>query len=131
MASGSPRLMVLKGARQGTTVEISTERPVTIGSHRQSDLHLRDAAVSWDHARLWLERGEVLIEDLGSANGTLLNGQRVSRGRVLPGDTLTVGNTELTYMADEAASPALPGAAWRASARRRRGIPGGNDRRFR
>ena len=111
VSSGTPRLVVLNGARQGTEVGISAGQRVTIGSHRGTDLHLRDAAVSWDHARLWVERGEVLVEDLDSAGGTLVNGQLVTYSRLLHGDTITIGSTQMRFVTDDsdgAETPAEP-----------------------
>src|SRR5262249_23691916 len=93
VANTIPKLVVLGGERQGVTLEIS--RPLVIGSNKSSDLHLRDAAVSWNHARIWVEGSEVLVEDLGSASGTLLNGAPVKRAQLMAGDTLTVGSTQV------------------------------------
>jgi chromosome segregation ATPase len=87
-------LVVLSGERQGSALEIS--RMITIGSNRSSDLHLRDAAVSWNHARVWLEDSDVLLEDLGSATGTFLGGNRVERARLKPGDTFTIGGSKIS-----------------------------------
>ena len=50
MSPTIPKLVVLSGERQGTSLEVT--RMLSIGSNRSSDLHLRDAAVSWNHARV-------------------------------------------------------------------------------
>ncbi len=90
-----PRLVVLSGPRQGDAIEISSAAPCSIGSNRDASLHLRDPAVSWNHAKIWLERDELFVEDLGSAIGTRVNGARIERGQLLSGDTLTVGGSEI------------------------------------
>lgn len=104
MSSGRPRLVVLNGPREGFSVDLSAERPVTIGSSRGSDLHLRDSAVSWNHAHVTHERGESVVEDLRSANGTFLNGQQVERSSLVPADVLTIGNTQISYAVGEVLS---------------------------
>ena len=107
MSTSRPRLVVLDGARQGTAIEIS--RPLSIGSNQSSDLHLRDAAVSWNHARVWAEGSDVLVEDLGSANGTLVNDMPIQRAVLGPGDVLKVGNSRLAVAGSEASSPTAAG----------------------
>jgi DNA repair exonuclease SbcCD ATPase subunit len=98
-------LGVLTGERRGARFPL--DRPLTIGSNRESGLHLRDAAVSWRHARLFREGDELVIEDQGSANGTAINGAVVQRSRLREGDRILVGATELAVLA---AGEALPAA---------------------
>ena len=43
------------------------------------------------------ENGDYLLVDLGSTNGTLLNGRRVDRQRLVDGDTITLGSTEIVF----------------------------------
>ena len=54
-----------------------------------------DDAVSRRHAEIAVRAGICLVRDLGSCNGTLLNGRRVTRARLRPGDVLELGETEL------------------------------------
>ena len=86
-------LTVLDGELRGRCVRL--DRPVAVGSNRESDLHLRDAAVSWNHARLRLDGDRVVVEDLGSANGTFVNDRSVERAQLRVGDHLRVGSTRL------------------------------------
>ncbi len=54
-----------------------------------------DASVSRRHARVFIEKGQVWVEDLGSTNGTWINNFRVEKKRVLnKGDVLLIGNTQ-------------------------------------
>ncbi|MEJ2734447.1 MAG: FHA domain-containing protein, partial [Anaerolineae bacterium] len=55
--------------------------------------------VSRSHARLECARGQCAVEDLGSANGVFVNGRRVSRAVLSPGDRLRLGDVELNYQA--------------------------------
>jgi len=89
-------LTVLNGELRGQTFPV---RPVVVvGSNRDCDLHLRDAAVSWNHTRFWREDGELLVEDLGSANGTFLNDRSIERASLHGGDRLRIGSTELSLL---------------------------------
>ena len=73
--------------------------PVTIGRSGQNDVKLDgDEFASAKHARIEPRRDGVWLEDIGSTNGTYLNGIRVTRPRKLtPGDVVRVGETELRY----------------------------------
>lgn len=68
----------------------------TIGRAPQADFVLDRALVSRLHCRVVLgEGGELVVEDLGSTNGTFVNGRRVTRAAVAPGDVISVGRVEL------------------------------------
>ena len=71
----------------------------TLGRGSQNDVQLdRDEFASSTHARIEPRRDGVWVEDIGSTNGTYLNGIRLTRPRRLtPGDILRVGETELRY----------------------------------
>ena len=71
-------------------------RPVTlIGRAPSNDLVVDDVLVSRRHARLVVRLGDMHLEDLGSVNGTFVNGHRIGRVAVADGDLVTVGNTDL------------------------------------
>ena len=74
-----------------------TPAGVTIGRSRSSDVHLADGRASRRHARIDLRQGVFVISDLGSANGTLVNGQRVQRQVLRDGDEIRIGDTRLTF----------------------------------
>lgn len=75
---------------------LSGERMV-IGRLKTCDICLQDANVSREHAALEREGSGWALVDLGSTNGTLLNGERVSRTRLRDGDVMTIGVSELTF----------------------------------
>jgi serine phosphatase RsbU (regulator of sigma subunit) len=97
-------LVAVEGAAKGTRVEVGAE-PVTIGRGAQQTLAFPgDAAVSRAHARVSLLGGEVVVEDLGSTNGTFVDEQRLTQPAALrDGSLLRVGQQVLRY---ERRSPA-------------------------
>ena len=80
---------------QGSTIEVSAS--TTVGRDASSGIRLeRDEFVSARHARIEPRTDGMWIDDLGSTNGTLVNGGRVKSGRALrPGDVVRIGETEL------------------------------------
>lgn len=79
-----------------------------VGRSPRCQLVLDDPLVSRSHARLVVNGPYVTIEDLGSANGVLVNGQRLERARVLgAGDTVAIGQSTFSLGIDKnAAAPA-------------------------
>lgn len=73
-------------------------RDITIGREDENDIALDDEFSSARHARVEPRRDGVWVEDIGSTNGTFVNGTRISAARRLkPGDVIRVGNTDLRY----------------------------------
>ena len=69
---------------------------VVVGRGSEADLRINDPGVSRRHAELRVEEdGSVVVEDLGSTNGTLVDGQRIDRSRLQDGATVRVGHTDL------------------------------------
>jgi ABC-type multidrug transport system ATPase subunit/pSer/pThr/pTyr-binding forkhead associated (FHA) protein len=69
---------------------------VIIGKAAEADFILTDVLVSRQHARLMDVGGSLVIEDLGSTNGTYVNGKLIRTSPVHEGDVITLGNTDLT-----------------------------------
>jgi pSer/pThr/pTyr-binding forkhead associated (FHA) protein len=79
----------------------------TIGRTARADFILDAALVSRLHCRLTAENSDQLVvEDLGSTNGTLVNGQRVTRHVIKSGDVLTVGRVEFRVTEGASSGPA-------------------------
>ena len=69
--------------------------PLQIGRDPDCEVSIPNRFVSSHHARLYPHEGALLIEDLGSKNGTLVNGEPVASARALAaGDRIQVGDTE-------------------------------------
>lgn len=76
--------------RQGEHAPFEVSGDTIVGRSKQADLCLQEGFVSRRHARLWLESGRLMVEDLGSANGTFVNGERLTQPmRLAPGDCVT------------------------------------------
>jgi FhaA, N-terminal domain/FHA domain len=73
------------------------KRQVVLGRSRECDIQVEDANVSRRHAELRQEGAAYWIVDLGSTNGIEVNGRRVKRAKLEPGDSFTVGATEVTF----------------------------------
>jgi hypothetical protein len=94
------RLVVLESPAlsHGHSVGIDSA-PITMGRGAQNDVALdRDEFASAKHARFVPQRDGVWIEDIGSTNGTFVNGERLpSPRRLVPGDLVRIGETELRF----------------------------------
>jgi pSer/pThr/pTyr-binding forkhead associated (FHA) protein len=102
-----PRLVITKGAGVGRDVTLAGE--CVVGRATDADFVIDDTLASRRHIRVLKDAGAWTVEDLGSRNGTLVNGQRVQRQGLKDGDLLKVGGTELIFR-DEGAAPAAPAA---------------------
>jgi pSer/pThr/pTyr-binding forkhead associated (FHA) protein len=74
--------------------------PVVVGRDPGCDVRLGSIRVSRYHCCLTGAGGEVVVRDLGSTNGLRINGQRVTTGRLRPGDTLAIAQEEFRVEAD-------------------------------
>jgi pSer/pThr/pTyr-binding forkhead associated (FHA) protein len=95
--SANGRLLITSGPQEGSNIPLLVNT-VTIGrasSKADWEVSLQDPSISRPHARLELIDGNWVLYDLGSANGTLVNGTPVNeKGRVLhDGDVITLGST--------------------------------------
>jgi pSer/pThr/pTyr-binding forkhead associated (FHA) protein len=72
-------------------------QPCTIGRHRDNTLAILDGNVSRRHAIIRLVDGEFVLTDLGSTNGTFVNGNAVSDHALVADDEVRVGDTVLHF----------------------------------
>lgn len=94
---GVTHVLVVDGP--GTRHELTTGRNV-IGRGTEADIRLPDTGVSRKHVDVVLDGGTATVEDLGSTNGTLVNGRRVSRQALVDGDVIRIGHSVLVYRQD-------------------------------
>jgi hypothetical protein len=70
---------------------------IVIGRSKDCDIEISDPNVSRRHAEIRQEGAGHWVVDLGSTNGTEVNGRRLKRAKLRPGDTITVGSSELVF----------------------------------
>ncbi len=88
-------LRVVAGRDMLRYVTLEEDESVVIGRDETATLSLTDASVSRRHAKVRLMDGQVLVEDLGSTNGTAVNGQIIDRAALNVGDHLEIGAVSL------------------------------------
>jgi pSer/pThr/pTyr-binding forkhead associated (FHA) protein len=90
-------IVVKQGKEPGRVFEIRNDR-LTIGRSRDSDIFLEDLAVSRLHATVYRDdNGEYRVRDENSANGTTVNGQRITEHVLQEGDEIVLGQTVLAF----------------------------------
>jgi predicted component of type VI protein secretion system len=103
MSPPTSRLIVRMGPNPGMIFDL-TKEITTLGRDVANDIVLGDPEVSRQHSRLTRTPGGYVLEDLGSTNGTFVNGDRLTSPRVLnPGDL--IGLSEKVTLTFEMASP--------------------------
>jgi pSer/pThr/pTyr-binding forkhead associated (FHA) protein len=83
----------------GTRHELA-EGSNVIGRGADAQIRLPDTGVSRRHVDVQLAHGQVAAEDLGSTNGTLVNGRRIGRQPLADGDVIRIGHSVLVYRQD-------------------------------
>lgn len=114
------QFVMRSGPTPGVTFPLDGDQ-LTIGRDSTNPVAINDAEVSRKHARLMFQGGKYVLEDLGSTNGTFVNGQRLAGPVVLkPGDVVSLGE-QIVLMydaiaADAGATVAVPRRAVQQSA---------------
>ncbi|TNE84138.1 MAG: FHA domain-containing protein [Deltaproteobacteria bacterium] len=93
-------LQIVSGARQGLNVPLVPGGQVVIGRKR-GDLILDDALVSGRHCRIRGVGGQFVLQDLGSTNGTMVDGRLVREVTLRPGAEVTIGSTRMILYVGE------------------------------
>ena len=98
LPAGSALLIVRRGAGVGSRFLL--DQDVTIaGRHPDADIFLDDVTVSRKHAEFIRSGNRFTVSDLGSMNGTYLNGSRVDGSMLANGDIVQIGKYHLTFFA--------------------------------
>jgi len=100
------------GERRGESVPVPRSG-LLLGRRDGNDLVIVDPSVSGRHALVRPDDDALAVEDLGSTNGTLIDGTKIERGRVAPGQVLRIGKVELSVIDNEspAAAAGVPAGA--------------------
>jgi hypothetical protein len=101
LANRSPQLVVARapGHEEGMIYDVDGD--LVLGRGDRAEIRLEDPFASSRHARVFLQGNAVVIEDLGSTNGTYLNEEVLQTPRPLhPGDRVRIGDSEFTFEVD-------------------------------
>ena len=93
-----PRLVVIAalGHEPGTTFDLANGATLGRGDH--ADIQVDDAFASSAHARIYAQGDFMQVEDMGSTNGTYLNGRQLTRAeRLKVADVIRIGDSEYRY----------------------------------
>lgn len=90
------QIEALSGRAKGT-VHTLRNSPTVMGNRRSADIPLRDPWISWDHAKITFRDGRYWCDDLKSANGLWVDGDRVSETQLEHGTTFSLGKTQLRF----------------------------------
>jgi Inner membrane component of T3SS, cytoplasmic domain/Domain of unknown function (DUF4388) len=88
-------LKFISGKYQGGEFPLNGDKQLIIGRSSELDIVLVEDMVSRKHAKITLAQGKISIEDLGSTNGTFVNGEKVKSSRLKEGDRILVGTSIL------------------------------------
>lgn len=90
------------GPNKGKSVLVTGTEPILIGRENHCGLQIIDRGVSREHARIVRVGEMVFLHDLGSRNGSFVNGERVKEELLREGDTIRVGATQLVFESGKA-----------------------------
>jgi hypothetical protein len=104
----TPRLLALRfisGKYQGGEYPLGMQPEIVIGRASDLDMVLVEDMVSRRHARIACSDTQILIEDLGSTNGTFVNGEKIDRASLKEGDRVLIGTSILKVVALDPTAP--------------------------
>ena len=98
VAPGTIELFVEEGPGAGGSYMITSPQTI-IGRGMDCDIVIDDELISSRHARILITRGTVILEDLGSTNGTVVNDREITSCQLTDGDIIEIGDTlhRITY----------------------------------
>jgi pSer/pThr/pTyr-binding forkhead associated (FHA) protein len=103
-------LKFISGKYQGGEFPLKGDKQLIIGRSSELDIVLVEDMVSRKHAKITLTGSKITIEDLGSTNGTFVNGEKVKSSRLKEGDRILVGTSILKLVKAGANAPELSDA---------------------
>lgn len=92
-------LRFISGKYQGGEFPLESDREFVVGRSSELDMVLVEDMVSRKHAKISTKAGQVVITDMGSTNGTFVNGEKVRKTRLKEGDRILIGTSILKVVA--------------------------------
>lgn len=96
-------LRFISGKYQGGEFPLQANREIIVGRSSELDMVLVEDMVSRRHAKLTVTGDQIFIQDLGSTNGTFVNGEKIKRARLQEGDRILIGTSIIKVVATESA----------------------------
>ncbi|WP_045211597.1 FHA domain-containing protein [Desulfonatronovibrio magnus] len=93
--SSKLKLIIHEDAQTSYEKEFSPDKEINVGRNELSDLILRSRRVSRNHSRIFFDKGQWIIEDRGSQNGTKLNGKKIECEKLKNGDNVQIGDYQI------------------------------------
>ncbi len=90
------KLVVLGEGQNGRTLDLKDER-TTVGRLDDNAFQIPEQSISSHHCEILLKGTEVVVKDLGSTNGTFINGEQITEKALKPGQVLRLGKVELRF----------------------------------
>ena len=101
IAHRAPKLLVERAPGHDPGMIYDLDGDIVLGRGERAEIRLQDPFASSRHARVYEQGNIVVIEDLGSTNGTYLNEELLETARPLhPGDRVRIGDSEFTFEVD-------------------------------
>ena len=86
-------LRFISGKYQGGEFPLPESGEIVIGRSSELDMVLVEDMVSRRHAKISVEDGDIFLEDLGSTNGSFVNGEKITRTKLEEGDRILIGTS--------------------------------------
>ena len=102
-------LRFISGKYQGGEYPLPSEKEIVIGRGGELDIVLVEDMVSRKHAKITTQQGKIVIQDLGSTNGTFVNGEKIKRAKLKEGDRVLIGTSILKLISAAEAHSAVTG----------------------
>lgn len=93
-------LKIVSGSKEGMNVVLPDQHPLVIG-RRQGDLIIEDPMASGKHLQIRRDGSSWLLTDLGSTNGTMVDGRLVRETSLMPGSEIVIGSTRMVIFVSQ------------------------------
>jgi len=97
-------LRFISGKYQGGEFPLPNNKEIVVGRSSELDMVLVEDMVSRRHAKLTVTGDQIFIQDLGSTNGTFVNGEKIKRARLTEGDRILIGTSIIKLVAADGAA---------------------------
>src|SRR3954471_16393638 len=95
-------LRFISGKYQGGEFPLRMDREIIVGRSSELDMVLVEDMVSRKHAKIQTTGDQIVIQDLGSTNGTFVNGEKIKKVRLKEGDRILIVTSFMKLVADDA-----------------------------